>query len=80
MTIPASLSRKNLKTLAWRHAHRDSKSKRADGTRCVLHFVEGSGTCLVPLASLTVAQLVRKIPTMHRPNGWQLVDAAEPVG
>ncbi len=55
----------------WRYTHRDSKGKRDDGTRCVLVYTN-DGTSSVPLSSLTTSQLIGKIPTMHRPEGWDL--------
>jgi len=58
--------RKQLESLVWRHTHRDFKGKREDGTRCVNHLVPEYGTCSVPLASLTDAELLGKLPARVR--------------
>ena len=48
--------------IVWRTTHRDFKGKRDDGTKCVLVFEPGVGTCSVPLASLTDDQINSKLP------------------
>lgn len=56
------MNRKKLESFAWRFTHANFKGKRADGTRCVLQLIPNEGTCSVPLASLTIPQLMAKIP------------------
>lgn len=51
--------------LIWRHTHRDYKGTLPDGTRTVLMLREG-GTCLVPLESLTEAELVDELKSAER--------------
>ena len=60
------MTRARLEALVWRNTHADFRGKREDGTKCVLHFVPNSGTCSVPLASLTDAQLIEKLPRKVR--------------
>lgn len=48
-------------TLIYRHTPRDYKGRREDGTRCILVFEPGVGTCSVPLDSLTDAQVANKL-------------------
>jgi len=58
--------RTRLEALVWKNKHTDFKGKRADGTKCVLHLYPERGTCSVPLASLTDAELLAKLPTHVR--------------
>ena len=48
--------------LVWRHTHRDFKGVAEDGTKRVLLFVPGVGTCSVPLETLTDEQIEAKLP------------------
>jgi len=57
---------KKLRALAWKHTHRDSRGKFEDGTKTVLKWVDGSGTCLVTLDSLTSGELLAKLPATVR--------------
>jgi hypothetical protein len=56
------MERKKLEALVWKHKHKDFRGKLEDGTKCVLHYVAGTGTCSAPLASLTEAELVAMLP------------------
>jgi hypothetical protein len=47
--------------LIWRFTHRDYKG-RVGGVRHILTWIEGSGTCLVRLDSLTNEQIEKKLP------------------
>jgi hypothetical protein len=58
--------RKTLEALLWKHTHRNRRLKRANGDKCVLHYEEGHGTCLVPIASLTDEQVLEKLPKSVR--------------
>ena len=58
--------RKKLEALVWKHTHRDFKGKREDGTRVVCHHVPAHGTCSVPVASLTEAELLALLPRTVR--------------
>lgn len=51
------LTVERMRELAWEQKHKDFKGTYPDGTRAVLKLVEGKGTCLVPLDSLTVEDL-----------------------
>lgn len=46
----------------WRFTHRDFKGVAEDGTKMVLLFVPGTGTCSVPLETLTDEQIEAKLP------------------
>ena len=58
--------RKKLEQLVWANKHADFKGKREDGTKCVLKLVTWSGTCSVPLSSLTDGELVDMLPRKVR--------------
>lgn len=47
----------------WRKTHRDFKGN-LDGVRCVL-VLRSAGTCLVPLDSLTDAEIESKLPASY---------------
>lgn len=62
----AEKRRAKLERLVWSTKHRDFKGKREDGTKCVLKFVTGAGTCSVPISSLTDAECLDMIPKKVR--------------
>lgn len=55
-----------LERLVWRHKHADFRGKAEDGTKMVLKFVTGVGTCSVPISSLTDAECLDMIPKKVR--------------
>lgn len=59
-------ARKKLEGLVYKHTHPDFKGRWADGTKSVLHFVTGIGTCSVPISSLTDGELYDKLPKKVR--------------
>lgn len=66
MKTEAEKRRSKLERLVWAHKHSDFKGKREDGTKCVLKFVTGVGTCSVPISSLTDAECLDMIPSKVR--------------
>lgn len=73
------MTRKKLEQLVWKHKHRDFKGV-FDGSKMVLKNCGGQGTCLVPLGSLTIGELVHSLPrTVREAEGigplWRVVTA-----
>lgn len=58
--------RAKLERLVWKHKHSDFRGKLEDGTKCVLKFVTGVGTCSVAISSLTDAECLDMIPKKVR--------------
>lgn len=58
-------ARAQLEALVWRHTHKDFRGTHADGTRTVLHLVNG-GTQLWALSSFPLETLVEKLPRKVR--------------
>ena len=50
----------------WKHKHSDYKGKSEDGTKCVLKFVTGVGTCSVPISTLSDEECLDMIPSKVR--------------
>lgn len=59
-------ARAKLERLVWKHKHSDFRGKLEDGTKCVLKFVTGKGTCSVPISSLTDDECIDMIPKKVR--------------
>lgn len=62
----AAKKRAKLERLVWKHKHSDFRGKREDGTKCVLKFVTGVGTCSVEISSLTDEECLDMIPKKVR--------------
>jgi hypothetical protein len=60
------MDRKKLEALVWRHKHKDFRGKAADGTKYILKFVPGMGTCSVPISSLTEQECLDALPQKVR--------------
>ncbi len=62
--VTPDVPRRRLEDLVWRHTHRDGRSRRDGGTRCVLVLREPDGTpAPSPLGALTDAELMKKLPS-----------------
>lgn len=74
------MTRQQLESLVWRETHPDFKGN-TDGVRYVLHLVESRGTCSVPLSSLSLGELVDKLPSRERVKWglcvWRLVQGPD---
>lgn len=55
--------RERLEALVWSNTHRDFRGKFPDGTKTILQFVPGMGTCLVPVSSLSDQELKNRLPS-----------------
>lgn len=63
---PSEMSTERKLALIWKHTHRDARST-TDGTRYILVYREGQGTCLVPLVCLTETEIADKLTyAIHR--------------
>lgn len=60
------MERAKLERLVWKYKHPDFRGRLEDGTKCVLKFVSGVGTCSVTLSSLTDEECLDMIPTRLR--------------
>lgn len=76
------MDRKKLEALVWRHKHPDARGE-ALGFREILRLVPGSGTCAVPLSSLSRGELVDALPGKvrleHGLELWRVVVSAGDV-
>ena len=52
--------RERMEAKVWTMTHRDFRGKLPDGTKMVLRWVAGLGTCSVPVSSLTEEELLIK--------------------